>query len=364
MSWCFAGAPPAVRALLARSWQPTIEAKPLEDHKPFGLARPRPGRTVSDAKRLSRIQGCWLGQLTGDALGGLVEFRDADDIARQYPHGVRELRDGGTWNTFAGQPTDDSELALMLARCLVEQGTYDTAAVRQAYVHWANSHPFDMGFTTSSALRRNQLNHESQANGSLMRVSPLGIVGARHPELAMEWARTDSGLTHPHPVCRDTCAVFVAALAAAIRGAEAKECHALALREARESAVREALTAAESAPPDDFMSQQGWVLIALHNAFYQLLHAVNFEEGVVATVMSGGDTDTNAAIAGALLGACHGREAIPPGWRRAVMCCRPLVESGSQQPRPMEFWPVDALILAESLAVCVPKVDFQSPQTR
>ena len=99
------------------------------------------------------------------------------------------------------------------------------------------------------------------------------------------------------------------------------------------------------------MTQQGWVLIALQNAFYQLLHAATLEKGVVATVMAGGDTDTNAAIAGALLGAAHGREAVPARWRRMVLTCRPLREAGARQPRPDAMWPVDAMTLAERLLV-------------
>jgi len=61
---------------------------------------------------------CWT-KLAGDALGRLVEFLSAEQILQRYPDGVRELADGGTWNTIAGQPTDDSELALLLARMLL-----------------------------------------------------------------------------------------------------------------------------------------------------------------------------------------------------------------------------------------------------
>ena len=70
---------------------------------------------------LSRAQGCLLGQLTGDALGSLVEFQSPHVIRCNYPEGVREMVDGGTWNTIAGQPTDDSEMALLLARMLVKR---------------------------------------------------------------------------------------------------------------------------------------------------------------------------------------------------------------------------------------------------
>ncbi len=53
---------------------------------------------------INRAQGCWLGQLTGDALGSLVEFQSPVEIRRLYPEGVRYLADGGTWGTIAGQP--------------------------------------------------------------------------------------------------------------------------------------------------------------------------------------------------------------------------------------------------------------------
>ena len=56
-----------------------------------------------DAEILSRAEGCLLGQLAGDSLGSLVEFRSPSDIRHRYPDGVRELADGGTWNTIAGQ---------------------------------------------------------------------------------------------------------------------------------------------------------------------------------------------------------------------------------------------------------------------
>jgi len=74
-----------------------------------------------------------------------------------------------------------------------------------------------------------------------------------------------------------------------------------------------------SAPPADYIHHQGWVLIAFHNALWQLLHAPILEEGHHARW----DTDTNAAICGALLGALYGRNAIPDQWVNSVLNCRP-----------------------------------------
>jgi ADP-ribosyl-[dinitrogen reductase] hydrolase len=382
----FAGAPGVVRQLLERPW----------DHAPgsgFGEAAPppelapvraMPGRLVHSPGVLGRAQGCLLGQFAGDALGALVEFQPAEAIARRYPDGgPSQLADGGPHAITAGQPTDDSELALMLARSIVACGGFEVESVAAAYAAWyygwthaaspadcshAWCRPFDVGATTSQALElitpadvtrgtaasraRTWASPSSQANGALMRVSPLGVWGAfRSAEDVAEAARADAELTHAHAVCQDASAVFALTLAAAIReGLDPQGAYALALGAAREPSVRSTLEAASVGPPQDYISQQGWVLIALQNAFWQLLNATSLEDGVVASVRAGGDTDTNAAICGALLGAVHGCAAIPRQWQQLVLSARPLIgQPGIRQPRPALFWPVDALVLAERL---------------
>ena len=304
---------------------------------------------------ISRAQGCLLGQLIGDSLGGLVEFMTPGEISRLYPDGVRDLSDGGTWGTIAGQPTDDSEMALALARVLIERGTYDKDAVRKAYLDWLGSGPFDCGMTVRNGLRGSP-NPESQANGALMRISPLGIFGANSDlgEVG-EWARQDASLTHPNPVCREANALFAMAIANAIRsGNSPRTLYEEILNWANgmgvDGSLLEAITNAAVVPPADYIHQQGWVLIALQNALWQLLHAPNIEEGLVDTIMRGGDTDTNAATCGALLGAVYGVESIPRRWQEKILSCRPAAGAeGVRHPRPERYWPVDALVLAEKL---------------
>lgn len=255
--------------------------------------------------------------------------------------------------TLAGQPTDDSELALALARTLV-RGGFDLDAIREAYVSWLRSGPIDIGNATRQGLQ-GRPDPGSQANGSLMRVSPLGIFGHGLPPHELgEAARADSAITHPHPICRDASAAFAVAIAHAVRTGEgAIAAYEAANRWAREAnadpAVIETLEAASREPPSEYQRHMGWVRIALQNAFYRLLHAPTLEAGVIETVMEGGDTDTNAAIAGALLGAVHGREAVPLRWRRAILACRPI--EPRYRLRPPSCWPVDALELAEALLV-------------
>ncbi len=304
---------------------------------------------------LSLSQGCLLGQLAGDALGSLVEFQSPDEIRRSYPDGVRELADGGTWNTIAGQPTDDSELALLLARMLVKKGSYDPEAARKEYQYWLSTHPFDCGMTISTGLRGNP-NPNSQANGAMMRISPLGIFGARFElDQVAEWAMQDAALTHPNMICQQANALFAMGIAQAIQSGCDRETLYQHIRQWAkdmpvESALLETIHKAADEPPADYVHQQGWVLIAFQNALYQLLHAPSLEEGVVNTIMRGGDTDTNAAICGALLGAVYGREAVPTQWLDGLQNCRPEAGyPGVRHPRPECFWPVDVLELAKGL---------------
>jgi ADP-ribosyl-[dinitrogen reductase] hydrolase len=383
-----------VTQLMDRPWHNAPGSGFGEAAPPSGTApvRARSDGLMHDTGVLRRAQGCLLGQIAGDALGALVEFQSAQRIAQAFPNGgPRHLADGGPHRIIAGQPTDDSELALLLARSIVSQEGFDQEAIAAAYAGWYHGwthsetpepcnhpwcRPFDVGNTIARALQpvssADVLNgcaggtesaaasRISQANGALMRISPLGIWGTfRDPPAVAAAARQDAQLTHPHPVCQDANAVFAITIAAAIRhGLDPLQTYAHALNWARSTGVDPsvllAVKAAQDHPPVDFLSQHGWVLIALQNAFNQLLHTPTAAEAVIATVRRGGDTDTNAAICGALLGAVHGRDAIPTQWQSMVLTCRPMPnQPGVHQPRPALYWPTDALVLAERL-VCPP----------
>lgn len=342
----FAGSPEVAVELARRAWEE------VETRGTLGGSSLAPGRAVADPGLLSRAQGCLLGQVAGDSLGGLVAFRGASEIAALHGDGPRLLADGGRRGLLAGQPTHDSELALALARSVLAKGGYTPQAALEAYRAWLVAEPLDCGPTLRAALS-GQPDADSQANGSLRRASPLGILAhAQTPPGASRWARLDAALTHPHPVCGDATAAYVVALAHAVREGDGPQAAFNAAFEwARTEAVgpvRAALARARDMPPSSEGQDAGGVLVALQNAFYELLHAPSLEQGVVATARRGGDADANAAVTGALLGAVHGREAVPRQWRSLVLGCRPAPGAGPR-PRPMECWATDALELAEGL---------------
>jgi ADP-ribosylglycohydrolase len=189
-----------------------------------------------------------------------------------------------------------------------------------------------------------------------MRASPLGIFGAGHPlDQVATWGEQDAELTHVNQVCRQCNVLYVMAIADAIRnGTSAENLYGKIATWAAErkvdAAVAKAVAGAQEAPPEEYTKQSGWILIAFRNALWQLLHASDPGTAVIDTVGRGGDTDTNGAICGALLGAVHGLDAIPAQWREKVLQCRPKEGTpGVRHPRPECYWPVDALELADRL---------------
>lgn len=317
-----------------------------------------------------RAIGCWYGQLTGDALGSLVEGKTPTEIQAAYPAGVRDLHDGGSFDTLAGQPTDGSELALSLSWSLLDEGDYVEESAAAHYLRWYESEPFGVSGGIEAAAKAGQRASEndeavapamragadaaSLLSGPLMRVSPIAIFGARRGD---EWvaraAMQDAALTHP--AVQQANAVFAVTLARAIRG----ETNARALLAGAQqfaasisahSQLQEALRSAEQEPPADLFGAQGGVCAGLQNAFYVVVHSASLEAGLVKTVGHGGDSRANAILAGALLGAVHGMHAVPARWRECVDGCEPDEdEDGVMRPRPSWLWPTGAEGLAISL---------------
>jgi ADP-ribosylglycohydrolase/fructose-1,6-bisphosphatase/inositol monophosphatase family enzyme len=335
VSGVFAGAPQAARQLAKADWG-RIEQEPRREPR-VALGFPR------KSAYLDKAHGVLLGQVIGDSLGSRVEGKSSADIDKLFPRGVRDLADGGPYHTIAGQPTDDSEMALTLARAILRNHGFERDKVLDAYREWMQTRPIDIGETTERGLLGLHTT-ESESNGSLMRVSPIGVWAAGDPARAAAAGREDSALTHPNPVCVEACAALCAAIAAGVAGASRKEMAKVALAhctgDAHEAIKRNAL-------PEDFGS--GLAIVALQNAFYRLSSSASLEDALIATVGCGGDTDTNAAIAGALLGAQYGGDAFPSRWVYPVLACRALAEAAAPRPRPMEYWPDDVLELAEAL---------------
>jgi ADP-ribosyl-[dinitrogen reductase] hydrolase len=270
-----------------------------------------------------------LGLACGDALGRPVEFETPARILAQYGE-VTEMLADGTWSKPAGTVTDDTEMALCLARSLVSCAGFDPADVAERFVAWYDSEPFDVGNTTARALSRvrdgdswetagrrvweGSSEGSNAGNGSVMRAPPLAVAFADDPTGLVETSRTSSRITHADPRCTAGCAVLNLALAELLLGAEEPLTSALD-RVDPPAALGEALrpVAAGDLDPATLRST-GYVVDTLQTALWYGLHADSPEAALVAAVNMGGDADTVGAVTGAVVGARFGVGALPERW--------------------------------------------------
>lgn len=264
-----------------------------------------------------RALGALLGLACGDALGAAVEGFTREQILEQRGGELREMVGGGPHDLPAGGVTDDTEMTIALAEALIEAGGYDEQVALRRYVAWAQGSPTGIGLNTRYVLDAAAAGEDPRAaaeryhreragrgagNGSLMRAAPLALRYAHEPAELARVAEADSRLTHFDDRAARACVQFTALLAGLLRGEQPD----LPVAPDRAEAARRAA------------GLGAFVEATLLVAVTALHTASDFEEGVVWAVNLGGDTDTNAAVAGALLGACHGAAAIPERWQRAL----------------------------------------------
>jgi ADP-ribosylglycohydrolase len=295
-------------------------------------------------------RGCLLGALVGDAAGATLEFLGRAPERSEVKRAL-SMTGGGHWRTAPGQITDDGELALCLARALDGAGSFPIEKVACEYLKWYQSLPFDIGNTTATGLegglraapgtvhcgmwRAAERSMGSKANGALMRVAPLGIWGWRIREDELVSAvSAECRLTHPNSTCQHASAVYCIAIRHLVLNpgdgvgafARAKEW----TKRLGNAEIVEWLGLAEQRIDVGYHPHSGFVKYGFVHAFRYLLIGTPYVSAMAETLLGGGDTDTNACIAGGLSGALHSEPGIPEALKAAVMNC----DTSRGRPRP------------------------------
>jgi ADP-ribosylglycohydrolase len=327
-----------------------------------------------------RAAGALLGLAVGDALGTTNEFKFLQGPA--FPElataPVDDVVGGGPFKLVAGQVTDDTQMAAVIAERFLASDLFVAGDLAKGYLAWRDV-AFDVGVQITQVL--DQIASGTAAdkagravweardrfpagNGSLMRTAVIGVLLAgMDAETRRRATFIDSTITHFDPRCVLACAAFNAAIAHALtekpspssmlRAASAELPEAAAqLRlhygdiaseiEAARTALAGDLEAARDDDPQLYGEElhlhkgAGFVRVAFRLAFWELLHAPDYRAAVVDAANRGGDADTNAAIVGAVLGAFHGIDSIPPGWREKVLAA-PGLRAGSLDLHPRAF---------------------------
>ncbi len=313
---------------------------------------------------MDRARGLMAGIAVGNLLGIVVESWPRRLIAREFPEGVREIV------AKPGYPDDDDlAQAIEIADAAAVSGGLDIDDLARRFWIWAETNGGGMGGLTGDVLAlyggsaplrlarsraggtarppsgipiveasRRAWEGGRAGNGALMRCAPLAVRWRDDPHRLVHESVVSAVPTHWDRRCGWSCALANLAAAAALRGETlspeallrlAQDGMAASLPALRQygyraeipSSVAEAVAAASRAALDALRldgGDMGFTLLSLQAALICYWRAEDFETGLRQTVEAGGDTDTNGAIVGAVLGARFGLAAIPERWRRRV----------------------------------------------
>lgn len=302
----------------------------------------------------ARISGAFLGLACGDALGATLEFMSRDEIRRRYPGGHRDLTGGGPFRWKPGETTDDTAMALAVARGILAAGPDAPVdrlveEVGREFVRWAASGPKDIGGTVDLAITafrrfgdwaqasahvRRVLGDHAAGNGALMRTLPVSFFWPDDPERTVAVSRALTRMTHPHLEAEWCSAFYNLYVQALLRGSGKALGWEWAVATLAEVApdlrdVAEALgqrMASAGRLAEYQVRPTGYCVDTLEAALWAFWALTSAEDCIVLAANLGGDADTVAAVAGGLAGAYYGADALPARWLERLMVRQEIEE--------------------------------------
>lgn len=284
-----------------------------------------------------KIAGVLFGQAVGDALGLPAEHRTAEWCAEKYPDGgpfgferVERLSRGEVFE--AGDVSDDTDQSLILVDSWLEHRSVNAQDIARRLLDWAKTQR-GMGSHTRAVLAHDLfgLNPEEAAydvwnsggrkaapNGAVMRSAVCGLF-VNGLEETWTAAKACARVTHYDPRCQVAAAKVAGLVHQLARGETIQN----ALREVGRLQALDPLGYVESEVPSSWDGpDQGFTYTPLHAAtlalltFDSLMPLAHEHEALTRMLLSrvvryGGDTDTNAAVTGAVLGALVGFDRLP-----------------------------------------------------
>ncbi len=316
------------------------------------------------------LAGCLVGTSIGDALGLPAEGLSRSRQSRMFP-GLEEYH----FFLNRGMTSDDSEHTLMLTQALISSRE-TPEKLRQRFSwklrFWLLGLPAGLGATTLKACLRLWLGIPpersglfSAGNAPAMRSAILGIVYGQDLQTLRKYVRAITRLTHTDPAaeygamavalaaslgsryqrvdpeqyyeyvkeaCRNDDSNFIVLMRKTTRSVQKKE------------SLREFLIRLKCG--DGISGYIEHTVPAVIHIW--LTHQDNFRLALLETVHAGGDTDTTAAIMGAIMGARVGYDDLPTDWVEGLM----------EWPRSVKWQRQLAARLTESLDEDAPKKEL------
>ncbi len=272
-----------------------------------------------------RFAGCLCGLMIGDALGAHVEGQPPNYISRIYPAAANILSNPPPAPWYY---TDDTQMAIGVAESLVRDRQIVESTLCECFV--ANYEPhrgYGRGARRVLGAMEDQEDYRALAervfpggsygNGAAMRVAPVGLVFHQNLDELAEQAERSARPTHTHPLGIEGAQLLALAVGTVVASGdkfESPHVFDLLLERCRNAEFRDRITCATHLKDEQELSQLGNGIAALDSVVTAiscfLFSPDSYEQVVARAIYLGGDTDTIAAMAGALAGAHIGIEGI------------------------------------------------------
>jgi ADP-ribosyl-[dinitrogen reductase] hydrolase len=284
--------------------------------------------------KIATLVGCAI----GDALGNPFEMLPATNPQLQNWDGF--FREGATFWKRANryQYSDDTLMTMTLSASLLEHNGFDPEDVAKKYLAWYDSgNTRGIGATTATAIARLKMGATWQesglthsfdgrpagGNGTAMRASPIGLFYRKDLSKIIEVAVADASITHnsDEPKMGSVAVALATALLSygdpplSVWTEVLEVLPDCVVKQKLELAKNEWLNGTEHSAALANIGVSGYVPETVGAAFYCLRATNSFKDAVVMAVKAGGDTDTTAAIVGALAGTYYGLDDIPEEYK-------------------------------------------------
>lgn len=282
----------------------------------------------------NKVLGMLLGLHCGDSLGATLEFGPPSPDPMYH----NSIIGKGPFNWTAGAATDDTDLMILVLKSLRNKSyQFDFELLKQNLIIWADSKPLDIGNTTKKGIENLRLNlplkqcgfkHPTMyGNGSIMRSAPLAMYLGTDFDAVLE---TQCLMTHGHQICVEIDRIYLHILKEFLQENKSDLWMQISMKNKLQKGsifdqissefIQDLQTNMEAAW--DHIKTEGHAVWTLGAGFWALKQCENGRlrphEAVIQVANRGDDSDTCAAVAGALLGARYGVEVWPKEWLNII----------------------------------------------
>ena len=281
-----------------------------------------------------KIKGLIFGQAIGDALGLATEYMTLNEIQINYPNGIQTysdiLQDKHRSRWKIGDWTDDTDQMLCILDSIIQCNFLDKSNVAQHLFEWFQNGGMGIGRSTFKVLNFPQYtsNPEKAAehvwkmgkknnasNGAIMRTSILGSWNYLSLDKVIENTENICKLTHPDPRCIGSCVVITSLIRSLLLNEEIIFQQLINTANEYDSRIVDYIELGKNGTIEQLeLSNEmelGYTLKTMASGLWAFSNETNFKDTIMQIILQGGDADTNASVAGAILGVKLGFSNLP-----------------------------------------------------